>query len=118
MKILADENCESEILTGLRARGHDVVTIGELAPSIDDLSIFAMAQRDGRLLLTSDHDFGVIAEHAGLRPPAVVLMRLERVSPPRRAQIVLRAFDEIAEGIADKFIVIEPSQIRTRVYEP
>lgn len=118
MKILADENCESEIVEGLRVRGHDVITIAELAPSLDDLNIFAMAQREGRLLLTSDHDFGVIAEHAKLRPPVVVLMRLERVSPPKRAQITLRALDEIGEDAADRFIVVEPHQIRSRQYEP
>ncbi len=77
-----------------------------------------MAQEGGRLLLTSDQDFGVIAEHAMLRPPAVVLMRLERVSPLNRVQIVLRAFDEIDEGSFDRFIVIEPHQIRSRLYEP
>ena len=118
MKILADENCDIAIVLGLRARGHDVVTIAELAPSIDDASVFVMAQKDGRFLLTSDQDFGVIAERARLRPPAVVLMRLERVLPSNRAQIVLRAFDEIDEGSFDRFIVIEPHQIRSRLYEP
>jgi predicted nuclease of predicted toxin-antitoxin system len=118
MKILADENCELEIVVGLRALGHDVVTIAELAPSLDDPSIFAMAQREGRLLLTNDQDFGVIAEHARLRPPAVVLLRLERVSPPKRVQIAPRAFDEIDEGVSGTFFVVEPHQIRSRLYEP
>jgi predicted nuclease of predicted toxin-antitoxin system len=99
-------------------RGHDVITVSELAPSIDDPSIFAMTQREGRPLLTSDQDFGLIAEPAELRPPVVVLMRLERISPPKRAEIALRAVDEIADGVVDRFIVIEPHQIRSRVYEP
>lgn len=118
MKILADENCETELIASLRMRGHDVVTIMELAPSIDDEVIYAIAQREGRVLLTSDQDFGLIAEHARMRPPAVALMRLERVSPPRRVQIVLDAIDDLSEIRTDTFIVIEPYQVRSRYYEP
>jgi predicted nuclease of predicted toxin-antitoxin system len=118
MKVLADENCELELVDRLRTRGYDVVTIAELAPSIDDESIFAIAQSDGRVLLTSDQDFGLIAEHARVRPPAVALMRLERVSPPRRVQIVLDALDSLSGASTGVFIVIEPHQVRSRQYEP
>lgn len=118
MKILADENCEREMVDGLRAAGYDVVTISEIAPSDDDASIFQFAQREGRVLLTNDQDFGVIAEHADLRPPAVALMRLERVSPPRRTELVLRAFAQLDEVLKNQFVVIEPHQTRVRVYQP
>jgi predicted nuclease of predicted toxin-antitoxin system len=118
MKILADENCETELVAGLRDRGHDVITIAELAPSIDDEVIYAIAQKEARVLLTSDQDFGLIAEHARVRPPAVALMRLERVSPPRRLQIVLDAIDDLSETRTGTFIVIEPHQVRSRCYEP
>jgi predicted nuclease of predicted toxin-antitoxin system len=64
MKILADENCEREMIDKLRALGHDVVTIVDIAPSTDDESVFQFAAREGRVLLTNDRDFGVIAERS------------------------------------------------------
>jgi predicted nuclease of predicted toxin-antitoxin system len=118
MKILADENCERKMVDDLRAAGHDVITILDMSPSVDDETVFTIARREGRLLLTNDHDFGVIAEHADVRPPAVVLMRLERLSLRRRTELVLRTFAELGDSFDSQFIVIEPHQVRTRVYEP
>jgi predicted nuclease of predicted toxin-antitoxin system len=118
MKVLADENCEREMIDGLRTAGHDVVTILDMSPSVDDETVFGLAQSQGRILLTNDHDFGVIAEHANVRPPAIVLMRLERLSLRRRIEAVLRTFAELEEDIMAQFIVLEPHQVRTRVYEP
>lgn len=118
MKVLADENCEREMIDKLCMAGHDVVTILDMSPSIDDGTVFEIAQSQGRVLLTSDHDFGLIAERAVARPPAIILMRLERLSLRRRIEIVLRALLALADGIGGQFIVIEPHQVRARVYEP
>jgi predicted nuclease of predicted toxin-antitoxin system len=118
VKILADENCEREMVEYLRAAGHDVVTILDMAPGIGDEAVFGIAQSEGRVLLTNDRDFGVIAEHADIRPPAIVLMRLERLSLHRRMELVSRTLAELAGSIHSQFVVIESHQIRTRVYEP
>ncbi|HWD25940.1 MAG TPA: DUF5615 family PIN-like protein [Rhizomicrobium sp.] len=117
MKVLADENCERELVNDLRKAGHDVISILDTSPSIDDGMVFELAQNEGRVLLTNDHDFGALAEHAEKRPPAVLLMRLERVSLRRRIDTVLRALTELSGDINARFIVIEPHQTRTRVYE-
>jgi predicted nuclease of predicted toxin-antitoxin system len=118
MKVLADENCEREMIESLRMAGHDVVTVLDMSPSIDDETVFEIARNEGRVLLTNDHDFGLIAERAAARPPAIVLMRLERLSLRRRIEIVLRTLVELGDGIGNQFIVIEPYQVRARVYEP
>jgi predicted nuclease of predicted toxin-antitoxin system len=117
MKIIADENCEREMIDSLRSVGH-VVTILDLAPSIDDDTVFTLARKQGRILLTNDHDFGVIAEHSEARPPAVILMRLERLSFSRRMEIVLQTVAELGNDISGQFVVIEPHQVRSRQYEP
>ena len=118
MKVLADENCEREMVDDLRMAGHDVTSILDISPSIDDVRVFELAKREGRILLTNDRDFGVIAEHSSTRPPAVILMRLGRLGLSRRTEIVLRTFAALGDSIDNQFIVIEPHQVRTRVYEP
>ena len=118
MKILADENCEREMIAALRMAGHDVVTILDMAAGVDDGWVFEFAQNEGRVLLTNDRDFGVIAEHADVRPPAVILMRLERLGFRNRMEIILRRLAELGDGVDRQFVVIEPHQVRTRVYEP
>jgi predicted nuclease of predicted toxin-antitoxin system len=118
MKIFANENCEREMVNRLRAAGHDAVTILDMAPSIDDRAVFELARKEDRVLLTNDHDFGVIAEHSKSRPPAIVLMRLDRLSFRRRMEIFLQTFAELGNNLPGQFIVIEPHQIRGRLYEP
>jgi predicted nuclease of predicted toxin-antitoxin system len=118
MKVLADENCEREMIDALRDAGHDVITILDLSPSMDDAKVFNLARSEGRILVTNDRDFGLIAERADLRPPAVVLMRLERLSLPGRIEIVLRALAGLGQSIDNQFIVIEPHEVRTRTYAP
>jgi len=118
MKILADENCEREMIDSLRVAGHDVTTILDMSPSLDDVGVFKIAQSEDRVLLTNDRDFGLIAEHAAIRPPAVLLMRLEPLGIRRRIEIVLQTFAEFGAGFDGQFVVIEPHRVRTRVYEP
>jgi predicted nuclease of predicted toxin-antitoxin system len=118
MKIRADENYEREMIDDLSDAGYGVVTILDMSPSIDDETVFKPARKEGRALLTNDQDFGVIAEHSEAHPPAVVLMRLERLSFRRRMEIVLNTFAELDDNIPGQFIVIDPHQLRCRSYEP
>jgi predicted nuclease of predicted toxin-antitoxin system len=118
MKVLADENCERAMVNDLLKAGHDVITILDLSPSIDDMKVFELAKDERRILLTNDRDFGVIAEHAHVRPPAVILLRLGSLSLRRRIDITLRVLAELGDGLENQFIVVEAHQVRTRVYEP
>ena len=117
MKILADENCEREMFDALRSAGQDVASVLDMSPSMDDGAVFELAQSESRVLLANDRDFGVIAEHAEMRPPAVIPMRLERLGLHHRIETVLRTFAELGGDVGGQFIVIEPHQVRTRVYK-
>jgi predicted nuclease of predicted toxin-antitoxin system len=55
---LADECIDATLVSHLRARGHDVVYMAEIAPAANDAEILARARSDARLLLTEDKDFG------------------------------------------------------------
>ncbi len=83
LRLLLDENAESEPLIGLlRQRGHDVVGLRELGcKSVPDLTVLDLAIRENRILYTRDRGFycwasersehpGIIVEHkssSGLR---------------------------------------------------
>lgn len=117
MRILADENCDRVIVAQLRAGGHDVLSVAESMPGSSDPEIFAHAVKDQRMLLTHDHDFGLIAERAAQRPPAVVLMRLDPLSIAARAAMVSKAFETLGKDWLGRFVVIEPEQVRHRAFK-
>jgi predicted nuclease of predicted toxin-antitoxin system len=118
MKIIADENCDRILVAELRLARFDVIWASDLAPSIDDTRIFEIAASDGRLLLTNDRGFGMMAEQMGARrPPAVVLMRLQRLLPASRTAMVVQALSSADKNLFGHFTVIEPHQVRGRRYK-
>jgi hypothetical protein len=44
----------------------------------------------------------------------VVLLRLEELSPPTRAQRVVDTLDVLGDGLRKAFTVIEPDRVRAR----
>jgi predicted nuclease of predicted toxin-antitoxin system len=65
MKLLADENMRRDIVDWLRATGHDVAWISESNPGVSDETILDMANRDERMVLSADLDFGELVIHRG-----------------------------------------------------
>jgi predicted nuclease of predicted toxin-antitoxin system len=99
MRLLADENFPRSTVEALRQDGHELIWVRTSAPGAKDPFLLEWAEKEGRLLLTLDRDFWLIALQ---RPKpisncGVMLFRLhpavaERLTPlARRA---LRAGNE------------------------
>lgn len=59
MRFLLDESVEYRLAAYLSDHGHDVTAIAHDYPaSIDDEVVLAIAEREQRILLTNDRDFG------------------------------------------------------------
>jgi predicted nuclease of predicted toxin-antitoxin system len=115
MRIVADENCDRILVAELRSAGFDVVWVRDLAPGIGDVEIYGIAAADNRVLLTNDRGFGLMAERSGSRrPPAIILMRLDRLRPVARTAATLRTLAGLGESLLGCFTVIEPHQVRSR----
>lgn len=58
MKFLVDESAGLSIVRHLESLGHDVVSVQEDRPGIEDSEVCAWANREGRVIITNDKDFG------------------------------------------------------------
>jgi predicted nuclease of predicted toxin-antitoxin system len=114
MRILANENVSGSVVEGLRARGHDVLSVKESMRSEDDDVILARAQVEQRLVVTHDKDFGELAFRSRLPASCgVILFRLAGPDPDSDNRRVL----EVLEGRADwagHFSVVTDDRIRMR----
>ncbi|HEY4113933.1 MAG TPA: DUF5615 family PIN-like protein [Rhizomicrobium sp.] len=117
MKILADENCGATLVSALAAAGHDVKSIVRTQPGAGDEIVFDLACKEGRVLLTYDRDFGLLAEIASERPPAILLARLRKISSKARSQIIVQAIAGFGDALLGHLTVIEPHQIRSRPFK-
>jgi predicted nuclease of predicted toxin-antitoxin system len=57
MKLLADENFPSPLVSPLQKKRHDVKRILRTAKSASDLGVIELAKKENRIILTFDKDF-------------------------------------------------------------
>ena len=112
MRFLADESCDFTIVRALRDAGEDVSAVGELAPGTDDAAVLDMAQREDRLLLTEDKDFGHLVFAGGFPTRGVILFRYPFASRPLIIRAALDLVRQRGEELPGAFVVIEPGRIR------
>lgn len=114
MRVLADENVPEPAVAALRAHGYDVVWMHEVAAGTPDLEVLARAQREQRVLVTLDKDFGELAfRHGAAAQCGVVLVRLTAISPDVVARAVLAAL-AMHPGWTGTFAVVEDGRLRVR----
>jgi hypothetical protein len=114
MRFLANENLPSGAVGALAAAGHDVVWIRAAAPGTVDSDVLAWAEREERVLVTFDKDFGELAARAVLPPTCgVVLLRVPMPKPGDAGQKIADMIME-RDDWAGHFSVIEPGRIRMR----
>ncbi len=91
MKILVDENIPRMTADTLGGLGHDVRDVrGTAGEGSSDHDLWEIAQRERRLLITTDKGFSA---HRGSRHSGVVIVRLKQ---PNRAKIHDRVLQALA----------------------
>ncbi len=114
MKLFADENVARAIVAQLRARGHDVLYASEELAGAPDTDWLSRADSEGRLILTSDKDFGDLIFRDGLTSHGVILTRLGDLPLAERLARLGRAWGTVEANPTGKFIVITPTKVRIR----
>ena len=114
MNFLADEGVDKQIVVHLRAEGHSVSYVAEMAPGIPDDEVLIRANQESALLLTADKDFGEMVYRQHRLASGVVLIRLAGLSAVQKAQIVASAIADHIEEMSKSFTVIEPGRVRVR----
>jgi predicted nuclease of predicted toxin-antitoxin system len=112
MRFLADESCDFRIVRALRTAGHDVTAVIEAAPGATDGEIFEKAEREGRIFVTEDRDFGQFV-YAGARPAfGVILVRYPSTARARLPATVVEVVTQYADKLPGRFVVLEPGRVR------
>src|SRR5687767_14463318 len=118
MRILADENMARDIVAWLRGCGHDVLFAAEVNPGADDKDWTNRAERERRVILTSDKDFGELVFRDGLSSHGVVLLRLEDHMVSEILARLQSVWSVIEANPSGGFIVITENKIRVRTLPP
>lgn len=114
MRFLADENFPKLVVEALRGSGHDVTWMSVESPGAADREVLERAQRQKRVVLTFDKDFGDLVFRSGAEASCgVVLFRIPLARPTDLAHEVVAVIGS-RDDWQNHFSVVEPAQIRIR----
>lgn len=116
MRLLADQDVWAATVRAMRDAGHDVVrsaeSVGARAP---DSEVLRAAERDGRILLTRDLDFGRLMLAWPPRPTGVIILRFgRRLTELVHAELLGVLASHSHEEIQGALVVVEAGRHRLR----
>jgi predicted nuclease of predicted toxin-antitoxin system len=114
MHLLVDENFPRAVIAALRGHGHDVASIWEQARGAPDEAVLLLAQKERRIVVTFDKDFGELAFRRGLPAECgIVLLRLGAQDPALLAHRVLNVLHSRSDWTGH-FASVDEDRIRVR----
>ena len=114
LKFLVDANLGVAIVDAIRQRGHDVVFVGDLDWSMPDDEILAIAQREERIILTLDTDFGELIYQSRQPHAGVLLLRMPGSRADERIRVVVEILTVYGARLANHFAVYRAGRLRIR----
>lgn len=114
MKFIVDESAGMAVVEHLREAGHDVMAVGETMPQANDVQILETAEKESRILITNDKDFGELVYRTGQAHFGVLLLRLRDEGSANRVHMVRSIMDSYADQLVGHFVVATEKAVRIR----
>lgn len=102
MKFLTDENLGRRIPRYLREAGYDVIPSHR---GISDVEVLVLANKEERILITLDKDFGELVFKEKLIYSGVIFLRLKDESVENKKKVLLRVLSS-KRKFEGKFTVV------------
>jgi len=77
VKFLADVNVEKEIIDLIREMGYNILWIAESNPTMRDNEVLDLANKEKRILITNDKDFGELVFWQKKLTVSIILFRVK-----------------------------------------
>lgn len=92
--------------------GHDVESVAEMVPGVEDIEVIRMATQGQRVLLTEDKDFGQLVYAHSQKSHGVMFLRYPSRARRQLAKDVVKLVKQRGQDLAGRFIVVQPGRIR------
>jgi predicted nuclease of predicted toxin-antitoxin system len=116
MRFLLDQSTDARLGVHFRSLGHDATRIGTEHPAgLSDRSVLAIAEREGRILITDDRDFGDLVVRSQQPHAGIIYLRL---GPYAELPIKIERLDYVLTHYAtqlDQLLVVTLRRVRPYV---
>jgi predicted nuclease of predicted toxin-antitoxin system len=117
VKFLIDNALSHAVAEGLRPAGHDSQHVRDWnMQAAEDAAVLALAEREGRVLISADTDFATLLSLRTKKKPSFILMRsASHRRPEEQTALLLANLPSIASALDEGcIVVIEEKRIRIR----
>lgn len=112
MRFLVDACTGSLTARWLQEQRHEVFSIYDHAPGMDDAAIIQKAVTEQWILVTNDKDFGEKVYREGHQHHGVILLRLADERPANKIATLQRLLRQHAERLPGQFVVVTEKRVR------
>lgn len=117
LKFLADVNIEKDIVNFLRDKEYDVLWIPDYDCRLKDDDLLTLANKEKRVLITNDTDFGEIIFLQKKVTHGIILIRIKGQIVNKKIKVLKKLIENYSDRIKNNFIVITDKRIRIRSLE-
>ncbi|HEX9904040.1 MAG TPA: DUF5615 family PIN-like protein [Propylenella sp.] len=116
MRFLADECISRRVVDRLLAERHEVVWVTDAQPGHADAGILEWSQKESRILLTDDWDFGELAIRFEEPAYGIVIVAISQFkgNPEGVAAAIVGRLTELNEGLIGNLTILEAGRVRQR----
>ncbi len=116
MKFLADGNIPYLMVSQLEAYGYDIKYVKTHNAGISDEEVIFLANREDRILITFDSDFGdLIFKKKVLINTGVIFLRLGNFMPEEPGDLLISLLENKKFDFINKISVVTKDTVRQRV---
>ncbi len=111
-KFIADVNVEKGIIDFLAGNGYDIKWIPDYDCKIFDEELIELANREKRILITNDKDFGELIFLQKRLSTGVILFRVKGQVTRHKIDLMKKLVAEYSDKLGNHFVVASKAKIR------
>lgn len=114
LRFLIDESSGRKLFLFLISIGYDAKFVSDIMPSEEDNNILAFAEKENRIIITNDKDFGELIFRFNKTSSGVILLRLNNNKPENRITYLLEVLYKYSNKLMSSFTVVTEAGVRIR----
>ena len=114
LKFLIDESTGKRLADFLKQKGFDAVFVADAIQGATDEQVLEFAEKQNRILITNDKDFGELIFRQKKLAHGIILLRLKNDSHKNRQEFVSLLLKTHQDKLNNSFVVLTEGKVRIR----